>query len=338
MRGEYWHVHGDVNGCFPDSEPAAGGECELGDDLCGRFSDADGDDRREQSELPVESGRSYYGLDRGIAGLDDDLHSDGDGRHDRLREQRFGHGDGQSAAGGECELGDDLRWRFSDADGDDRREQSELSVESGRSYYGFDYGFTGLDDDLHSDGDGRHDRLRQQRFGHGDGEPVADGECELGGNLCGRFGDADRDDEREQPELLVESGRCDDGLDYGLTVLDGELHGDGDRRCDGLREQRFGHGDGQSAADGECELDDNLRGRFGDADGDDEREQSELSVESGWSDNGFDHGLAVLDHDLHGDGDRRCDRLRQQRFGHGDGESGADDYDRYEQSGCVRRH
>ena len=40
-------------------------------------------------------------------GVDDELHGDGDRRHDGLRQQRQRHGDGQSAAGGEREFGDD---------------------------------------------------------------------------------------------------------------------------------------------------------------------------------------------------------------------------------------
>ena len=82
-----------------DGEPAADGECELGDDLRGRFGDADGDDRREQSELSMESGQGDDGVDHGVAGLDDDLHGDGDGRHDGLRQQRQRHGDGEPGAG-----------------------------------------------------------------------------------------------------------------------------------------------------------------------------------------------------------------------------------------------
>src|ERR1035441_726583 len=52
---------------------------------------------------------------------------------------------------------------------------------------------------------------------------------------------------------------------------------------------------------------------FGDADRDYRREQSQLSVESRRGDDGVDHGIAIFDDDLHGDGDRWHDDLVRRR-------------------------
>ena len=68
------------------------------------------------------------------------------------------------------------------------REQSELSVESGRGNHGFNHGFTCIHDNLYSDSDRWHDGLHEQRFGHRDGQSVAYSQRELASSVRGRFG------------------------------------------------------------------------------------------------------------------------------------------------------
>ncbi len=158
--------------------------------------------------LLVDSGRGDDGIHHGIAGGDDGLHRDGDGQQfDALHRQRFGHGYGQCQSDGECEFGDDLRGRLGDPHGvsGGRDFAIYLLVESGRGDDGIHHGVAVGDDGLHGDGDGQQfDALRWQRFGHGDGQSAADGECEFADDLRGRLGDADGDDRREQSELPVE--------------------------------------------------------------------------------------------------------------------------------------
>ena len=53
---------------------------------------------------------------------------------------RIGDGHSQSTADAVGRFCNDLRGRFGHIDGDDRRLQSDLFVESRRCYYGFNYG------------------------------------------------------------------------------------------------------------------------------------------------------------------------------------------------------
>jgi hypothetical protein len=101
-------------------------------------------------------------------------------------------------------------------------------MESGGSDDGIHYSVAAFYDDLHGDGDRRHDDLHQQRQWHRDGQPAANGECELGHDLRGRFSNPDRDDERDRSQLLVESGRGDDGVNHGIAGFNDDLHGDSD--------------------------------------------------------------------------------------------------------------
>jgi hypothetical protein len=67
--------------------------------LSGWIGVVDGDDGGFEPDLFLESRWSDDSVDHGVAGVDDCLYGDGDGRHDDMLGARVGDGDG---AGGDC--------------------------------------------------------------------------------------------------------------------------------------------------------------------------------------------------------------------------------------------
>ena len=171
-------------------------------------------------------------------------------------------------------------------------------MEPGRGDHRIHHGVTNLDNDLHGHGHRWNNHLLEERVRHRDGESVADSRREFGNDLRGRHDNVDGDNRCFEPELRVESGWRDDGIDHGIADLDDDLYGHGDGWDDGMFEVRIRDGDGESAADGDGEFGDDLPWRFGDTYGDDERKQPKLFVEPRRRDHSVDRGFADGDDDL----------------------------------------
>ena len=110
------------------------------DDLRGWEHEPDGDTSAASPSYLWAPGGADDGLDHGEAGGDDDLHGDGDRRDDELRGERERDGDGQSAADGERELGDDLRGWEHDPDGDASAASPSYLWSPGGADDGLDHG------------------------------------------------------------------------------------------------------------------------------------------------------------------------------------------------------
>jgi len=131
----------------------------------------------------MEPGRGDDRIHHGVTHLDNDLHGNGHRWNYHLLEGRVRHRNGESAAYGDGELRNHLRWWDGDVDGNNRCFEPELRVESGWRDHGIDHGITGLNDHLYGHGDGWDNDVFEVRIRDIDGKPPANGDGEFGDDL-----------------------------------------------------------------------------------------------------------------------------------------------------------
>ena len=175
----------------------------------------------------MEPGRGDDRIHHGVTNLDDDLHGHGHRWNDHVLEEWVRHRNGESVADGRGEFGNDLHGGHDNVDGNNRCFEPELRVESGWRNDSIDYGIADRDDDLSRYGDGWDHDLFEVRVRDSKSESAADGDGEFGDDLPWRVGNAHGDNQCEQPELFMEPGRRDHGIDHGFTVGDDGLYRNG---------------------------------------------------------------------------------------------------------------